>query len=57
MESIALTSSHQAYGSFILDHTPNYIQRKPPNVAKALQWPKADHIVDALGEMARLKWP
>jgi hypothetical protein len=54
---IKLKEFHQAYGDFIIQNTPTYIQRKPANVADWLKWPSAGQIVDSLSEMARLRWP
>ena len=47
----------EAYGSFILKYTPDYIQRRPDTLSAKVTWPKYNQIVDALAEMARLKWP
>lgn len=47
----------EAYGSFILGYTPEYIQRRPPNLSSKVRWPKSNEIVDALAQMARMKWP
>lgn len=47
----------EAYGSFILGYTPEYIQRRPANLSAQVTWPTANNIVDALAQMARLKWP
>ncbi|KAL6246592.1 hypothetical protein RBB50_006830 [Rhinocladiella similis] len=46
-----------AYGSFILGYTPEYIQRRPPGLSPKVAWPSSDDIVDALAQMARLRWP
>lgn len=46
-----------AYGSFILGFTPEYVQRRPATLSPKVVWPSADDIVDALAQMARLKWP
>ncbi|KAL9119775.1 MAG: hypothetical protein Q9187_003670 [Circinaria calcarea] len=47
----------KAYGDFILDHTHNYIQRRPPGYPTHLAWPGHDQVYGSLGEMARLNWP
>jgi len=47
----------EAYGSFILNHTPEYIQRRPINLSSKVTWPTSHQIVDALAQMARLRWP
>ena len=47
----------EAYGSFIIGFTPEYIQRRPANLSAKVLWPAWPNIVDALAQMARLKWP
>lgn len=47
----------EAYGSFILGYTPEYIQKPPSNLSSKVRWPRANEIVDALAQMARLSWP
>lgn len=47
----------EAYGSFVVANTPEYIQRRPDNLSPKVQWPKWNDIVDALAQMATLKWP
>lgn len=47
----------QAYGDFILEHTPNYVQRRPATYPADLPWPSTNTIVDSLAEMSRLNWP
>ncbi|ETN43437.1 uncharacterized protein HMPREF1541_02596 [Cyphellophora europaea CBS 101466] len=47
----------QAYGSFIIQNTPEYIQRRPENLSPKVRWPSYNQISDALAEMARLRWP
>ena len=47
----------EAYGSFILGYTPEYIQKPPANLSPKVRWPRSTEIVDALAQMARLKWP
>ncbi|KIW19509.1 hypothetical protein PV08_00081 [Exophiala spinifera] len=47
----------RAYGDFILGYSPEYIQRRPPNMSPKVVWPSSDDIIDGLAQMARLKWP
>jgi len=47
----------EAYGSFILGYTPEYIQRRPANLSAEVAWPSSNDIVNALAQMARLRWP
>ena len=47
----------EAYGSFILNNTPEYVQRRPADLSAKVTWPSSNHIVNALAEMARLRWP
>jgi len=47
----------QAYGDFILNHTPEYLQPRPQGLAQAVVWPAKRDIVDSLAQMARLRWP
>jgi hypothetical protein len=47
----------EAYGSFILGYTPEYVQRRPANLSPRVAWPSPNDIVDALAQMARLRWP
>ena len=47
----------EAYGSFILKHTPEYIQRRPADLSTKVTWPSSNKIVDSLAEMAKLNWP
>ncbi|EXJ68882.1 uncharacterized protein A1O5_07814 [Cladophialophora psammophila CBS 110553] len=47
----------EAYGSFILGYTPEYIQRRPANLSPKVIWPTPGNILDALARMARLRWP
>jgi hypothetical protein len=47
----------EAYGSFILSNTPEYIQRRPADLSTKVIWPSQNQIVDGLAEMAKLKWP
>ena len=50
-------SAQQAYGDFILEHTPNYVQKRPPGYPPSLAWPSTNQIIDSLAEMSRLNWP
>ena len=45
-----------AYGDFILNHTPEYIQSRP-NLPEHISWPTRRDYVDAIGEMAHFRWP
>ena len=54
---ISLADQDQAYGDFILSHTPNYVQHRPSTYPSNLPWPSEDNIVDSLAEISRLKWP
>ncbi|KAF7508779.1 hypothetical protein GJ744_008656 [Endocarpon pusillum] len=47
----------KVYDNSMLEYTPSYLQRRPPNVARSLRWPTTDQITGSLAEMARLKWP
>jgi hypothetical protein len=47
----------EAYGTFILQNTPEYIQRRPANISSKVTWPNSNQITDALAQMARLRWP
>lgn len=46
-----------AYGAFIIGNTPEYIQRRPENLSPRVRWPHWNDIVDALAQMATLRWP
>ncbi|RMZ79332.1 hypothetical protein DV737_g3427, partial [Chaetothyriales sp. CBS 132003] len=46
-----------AYASFIRGYAPEYIQQRPSDISAKVEWPSSDQIVDALAEMARLRWP
>ena len=46
-----------AYGPFVTGYTPEYIQRPPTNISSKVTWPAPEKIVDALAQMARLRWP
>lgn len=48
---------YEAYGDFILDHTHNYVQRRPPGYPTHLAWPGNNQLYGSLGEMAKLNWP
>jgi hypothetical protein len=47
----------EAYGTFILQNTPEYIQRRPANLSPKAVWPSANQITNAIAEIARLRWP
>lgn len=46
-----------SYGTLILDNTPEYIQRGPANLSSKVTWPNSNQIVNALAQMAKLRWP
>ncbi|RMZ77050.1 hypothetical protein DV738_g4626, partial [Chaetothyriales sp. CBS 135597] len=46
-----------AYASFIRGYAPEYLQPRPTDIAAKVEWPTPDQIVDALAEMAHLRWP
>jgi hypothetical protein len=47
----------ESYGRFILGKSPEYIQLRPEGFPKDVAWPSTFDIVDALSEIAKLKWP
>ncbi|PVH68858.1 hypothetical protein DL98DRAFT_661980 [Cadophora sp. DSE1049] len=47
----------KAYGDFILKYSPTYVQSRPEDYPANLPWPGAYKQVDAIAEMARLKYP
>ena len=47
----------QPYGDFIMNYTPNYVQRRPANLPAHLSWPSQDAIVEGLAEVSRLNFP
>ncbi|KAI9804841.1 MAG: hypothetical protein M1825_001210 [Sarcosagium campestre] len=47
----------KAYGDFILNHTPNYVQKRPDDYPSHLAWPQTYEIVDGLATMAKLNYP
>ncbi|MCJ1477179.1 hypothetical protein MMC13_005850 [Lambiella insularis] len=47
----------KSYGDFILNHTPNYIQKRPVEYPSHLAWPSNDGIVDGLAEISRSNFP
>ncbi|KAK0508813.1 hypothetical protein JMJ35_009089 [Cladonia borealis] len=47
----------KAYGDFILENTPNYVQCRPATYPPSLPWPSTTTIIDSLAEMSRLNWP
>lgn len=57
LEIRAHLTLQKAYGDFILDHTPHYIQRRPTFYPANLSWPSTNTIIDSLAEMSRLNWP
>jgi hypothetical protein len=46
-----------AYGNFILNRSPEYIQHRPSTYPTDKPWPKTFDIVDGLAEISRLRWP
>ena len=47
----------EAYGSFIIGYTPEYIQRRPTGTSSKVAWPSTRQIVDSIAEIAQLRWP
>ena len=47
----------EAYGKFILNLSPEYIQKRPLDYPKALKWPLTFDIVDSLAQISKMKWP
>ncbi|KAH0837069.1 hypothetical protein AYO21_04532 [Fonsecaea monophora] len=47
----------EAYGSFVLGYTPEYIQRRPTSISPKVMWPTSGNILDALAQMAQSRWP
>jgi len=46
-----------AYGKFIMDNSPEYIQKRPEGYPRNLQWPATSDIVDSLAKISKAKWP
>jgi len=46
-----------SYGNFILEKSPEYIQKKPPGYEGKVPWPGTYEIVDSLAEISKLRWP
>ncbi|KAK3703705.1 hypothetical protein LTR37_014283 [Vermiconidia calcicola] len=46
-----------AFGSFILKRSPEYIQTRPKNYPTGKPWPGTFDLADALAELSKLKWP
>lgn len=40
-----------------MKHSTSYIQKRPATASPSLAWPGTYEIVDAIAEIARLKWP
>ena len=40
-----------AYGNFIMKHSPQYVQQRPADYPRSLQWPATYDIVDSLAEI------
>jgi hypothetical protein len=45
------------YGKLILDHTPEYIQKRPSDYPANLPWPTPSDITDNLASLSKLRWP
>lgn len=45
------------FGNFIVNNTPNYIQRRPDDYPLSLPWPDNNGIVDGLANISKLKNP
>ncbi|KAF2262615.1 hypothetical protein CC78DRAFT_519822 [Lojkania enalia] len=46
-----------AYGNFILDSSPEYIQKRPADYPKGLSWPGPLSVADSLAEISKTRWP
>lgn len=44
-------------GDFLMKHIHEYIQKRPAGLSTRVAWPSTRQIVDALADMAKLKWP
>lgn len=47
----------KAYSTLILNHSSEYVQQRPAHLSTKVAWPTTDQIVQAVAEMARLRWP
>lgn len=47
----------EAYAKFIMNNSPEYIQKRPQDYPKGLQWPGTFDIVGSLGQISKMKWP
>jgi hypothetical protein len=47
----------EAYGGFIMGHSPEYVHPRPEGFPSNLEWPGTYDMVDALAEMAQMGWP
>ncbi|KAF2458056.1 hypothetical protein BDY21DRAFT_22447 [Lineolata rhizophorae] len=47
----------EEYGRFILNNSPQYVQKRPANYPAHLPWPGPYDIADSLAEISRLRWP
>ncbi|KAF2645076.1 hypothetical protein P280DRAFT_444425 [Massarina eburnea CBS 473.64] len=45
-----------AYGKFILNNSPEYIQKRPMGYPKGLKWPDTFDIVDSLAQISKARW-
>lgn len=46
-----------AYGKFILNNSPEYVQTRPQGYPRNLPWPGTFDIVDSLSEISKQRWP
>lgn len=47
----------QGLMDFLQNHIHEYLQRRPAGLSAKVTWPTTREIVNALADMARLKWP
>lgn len=45
------------FGNFILERSPEYIQKRPTDLPTSMPWPSTNSIVDGLAQLSRLRWP
>jgi hypothetical protein len=46
-----------SYGKFILNNSPEYIQKKPSNYPSTFAFPDTFDIVDSLANISKARWP
>ncbi|KAF2712339.1 hypothetical protein K504DRAFT_464431 [Pleomassaria siparia CBS 279.74] len=46
----------EAYGKFILNNSPEYIQKRPEGYPTHLSWPSTFGIVDSLAQISKMNW-